>query len=54
MSMDLGFEDDDSRNVRESLDSHSQPLTDTDLIELEQQLTFGEKEEIASEGEGCV
>jgi hypothetical protein len=33
---DLGFEAVDSPNVREGLDSHSQALTDTDLIELEQ------------------
>jgi hypothetical protein len=37
---DLGFEDVDSTNVRECLDSHSQRLTDTDLIELEQQRTY--------------
>jgi hypothetical protein len=54
MSVHLGFEDVDSSNVRECLDSHSQPLTDTDLIELEQQRTFDKKEEIVSEGEGCV
>jgi hypothetical protein len=48
------LEDVDSLHVRESLDSHSQPLTNTDLIELEQQRTYGEKEEIASEIEGCV
>jgi uncharacterized protein with ParB-like and HNH nuclease domain len=41
-------------NVRECLDLHSQPLTDTDLIELEQQHTYDEEEEIASAGEGCV
>jgi hypothetical protein len=51
---DLGFEGVDSPNVREYLDLHSQPLTDTDLTESEQQLTYDEKEEIASEGEGCV
>jgi hypothetical protein len=51
---DLGFEDVDSPSVRECLDSHSQPLTDMDLIELEQQHTYDEKEEIASEGEGSV
>jgi hypothetical protein len=34
---DLGFEDVDSPNVRKSLDSHSQPLTGTELTELEQQ-----------------
>jgi hypothetical protein len=31
----FGFEHVDSPNVRECLDSNSQPLTDTDLIELE-------------------
>jgi hypothetical protein len=36
------------------MDSHTQPPTDTDLIELDQQRTCDEKEEIASEGEGCV
>jgi hypothetical protein len=36
---DLGFEDFDSPNAKECLDSQSQPLTDTDLIELEQQRT---------------
>jgi hypothetical protein len=41
--MDLVFEDDDSPSVREGLDSHLQPLTDTDLIELEQQSTYDEK-----------
>jgi hypothetical protein len=46
MSVYLGFEDIDSPDVRELLDSHSQPLTDTKLIELEQQLTFDKKEEI--------
>jgi hypothetical protein len=51
---DLCFEDVDSPNVRECLDSHSQPLTDTDRVKLGQQLTYDEKEEIASEGEGCV
>jgi hypothetical protein len=51
---DLGFKDVDSPNVTECLDSHSQALTDTDLIELEQQRTYDEKEEIAAEGEGCV
>jgi hypothetical protein len=51
---DLVFEDDDSPNVRECLDSHSQPLIDTDLTELEQRRTYDEKEEIASEGERCV
>jgi hypothetical protein len=51
---DIGFDDVDSPNVRECLDSHSQPLTDTDLAELEQQLTYDEKEEIASERERCV
>jgi hypothetical protein len=51
---DLGFEDVDSPNVRECLDSHSQPLTDTDLIEVHQQRTYDEKEETASEGEGCL
>jgi hypothetical protein len=40
---DLGFENVDSPNVRECLDSHSQPLTDTDIIELEQRLTYNEK-----------
>jgi hypothetical protein len=43
-----------SPNVRERLDSHSKPLTDTELIELEQQRTYDEKEEIASEGKGRV
>jgi hypothetical protein len=52
--MDIGFEDFDSPNVRECLDSHSRPLTDTDLIELEQQRVYGEEEEIASDGEGSV
>jgi hypothetical protein len=54
MSVDTGFEDGDSPNVRECLDSHSQPFTDTDIIELEQQRTYNKKKEIASEGEGCV
>jgi hypothetical protein len=40
----LGFED---------AVSHSQPLIDTDLIELEQQHTY-KKEEIVSEAEGYV
>jgi hypothetical protein len=53
MSVDLGFEDVNSPNVRENLDSHSQPLTDTGLIELERH-TYDEKEETASEGERCV
>jgi hypothetical protein len=44
---DLGFEDVDSPNVRECLDSHSHPLTNTDLMQLELQQT-------ASEREGCV
>jgi hypothetical protein len=51
---DLGFEDVDSPDVRECRHSHSQPLSDTDLSELGQRLTYGEKEEIASEGEGCA
>jgi hypothetical protein len=51
---DLGFEGVDSPKVRERLDSHSQALTDTDLIELEEQRAYDEEEEIASEGEGCV
>jgi hypothetical protein len=37
---DLGFEDVDSPNVRECLDSHSQALTDTDLTELEEQHAY--------------
>jgi hypothetical protein len=48
---DLGFEDVDSPNVGECLDSHSQALTDTDLIELGEQRAYDGKEEIASEGE---
>jgi hypothetical protein len=52
--MDLGFEDIDSLNVRECLDSHSQPLTDTDLTKLEQQRAYDEKEETVNEGEKCV
>jgi hypothetical protein len=52
--VDLGFQNADSRNVRESLDSHSEPLTDTDPIELDQHHIYDEKEEIASEGERCV
>jgi hypothetical protein len=40
---DLGFEDVDSPNIRECLDSHSQPLSDTDLTELQQQRTYDEK-----------
>jgi sugar-specific transcriptional regulator TrmB len=51
---DLGFEDNDSPNVRECLDSHSQPLTDTDLIELEQRCAYDVKEEIATYGENCI
>jgi hypothetical protein len=51
---DFGFEDVDSSNVRECLDSNSQPLTDTELVELEQQHTYDEKGEIASERDGCV
>jgi hypothetical protein len=37
---DLGFEDVESCNVRECLDSHSQPLIDADLTELGQQRTY--------------
>jgi hypothetical protein len=48
---DLGFEDVDSPNVRECLDSHS--LTRT-LQNWSNSVTYDEKEEIASEGEGCV
>jgi hypothetical protein len=51
---DFGIEDVDSPNVRERLDSHSQPLTAMELIELEQQRSCNEKEETASEGDGCV
>jgi hypothetical protein len=51
---DLGFEDVDSPSVRECLDSHSQPLTDTDLTESVQQRTYYKKEEIAYKGEGSV
>lgn len=40
--------------VREYFDLNSQPLTDTDLTELEQLRTYDEKAKIASEGEGCV
>jgi hypothetical protein len=54
MSVDTGFEDVDSPSVRECMDSHSQPSTDRDPIELEQQRTYDKKKEIASEGEGCV
>jgi hypothetical protein len=54
MSVDIGFEDVDSPDVRECLDSHSQPLNNPDLIELEQQHTYDKKKEIASEGGGCV
>jgi hypothetical protein len=54
MSVDLGFKDGDSPNVRECLHSHSLPLTDMDLIELRQQHTYDEKEDIASYGDGCV
>jgi hypothetical protein len=54
LAKDLGFEDVDLPSVRECLDSHSQPLTDMDLTELEQQCTYDEKEQIAAEGEGCV
>jgi hypothetical protein len=54
MSVDLGFEDADSPIVRESLYWHSQQLTGTDLIGLKQQRTYDVKEEIASEGDGCV
>jgi hypothetical protein len=46
---DLCFEDADSPNVRKCLYSHSYALIDTDLTELEQQRTYHEKEEIASE-----
>jgi hypothetical protein len=45
----FGFEDADSPNIRKHLNSHSQPLIDTDLTELEQQRSYDEKEEIASE-----
>jgi hypothetical protein len=41
-------------SVWECLDSHSQPFTNTDLTEFEQQCTYDEKAETASEGEGCV
>jgi hypothetical protein len=37
---DRDFEDTDSPNVSEYLDSHSQPLTDTNLTEMEQQRTY--------------
>lgn len=50
---DLGFEDVYLPNARECLNSHSQPLTDMDLVELEQQHTCNEKEEISYEGKGC-
>jgi hypothetical protein len=53
MSVDLGFEDVDSLNVRECLESHSQPFTDIDLTELGQPHIYDEKEETASEGDGC-
>jgi hypothetical protein len=48
------FEDGESPNVRKCLDSHSQPLTDMDLIEMEKQHTYDEKEKIVSEGAGRV
>jgi hypothetical protein len=48
---DLGFEDADSPNIREYLNSHSQPLTDTDLTELEQQRAHDEKGKTVSEYE---
>jgi hypothetical protein len=38
-----GFEDVDLPDVREWLDSHSQPLTDSDLVDLEQQPICDEK-----------
>jgi hypothetical protein len=50
ISVDLG----NSPNVREFLDAHSQPLTDMDLVELEQQHTYDEKNEITSEGDGRI
>jgi hypothetical protein len=46
---DLGSEDVDPPSVRECLESHSQPLSDTDLTEMEQRRACDEKE-----GEGCV
>jgi hypothetical protein len=39
----LGFEDVDSPAVKECLDSHSEPLTDADLIELQKQRTYDER-----------
>jgi hypothetical protein len=54
MSVDFGFEDVDSSNVKECLDSHSQPLTHMNLIELKPQGASDKSVEIASEGEGCV
>jgi hypothetical protein len=45
---DFAFEDVDSPSVKECLNLHSQPLTDMDIIELEQHHTYDEKEEIAS------
>jgi hypothetical protein len=47
MSVELGRD-------RECSDSHTQPLTDTDLTELWQQRAYDEKEENASEAEGRV
>ncbi len=41
----LGFEDVDSKNVHELLDSHSNELGDNDLIEIEHQIAYDEKEE---------
>lgn len=46
---DLGFEDVDSPHVKECLDLHSQPLTDMDIIELEQHHTHDRKKKLCLE-----
>ncbi len=41
----LGFEDVNSKNIHELLDSRSNELRDEDLIEIEHQIAYDKKEE---------
>jgi hypothetical protein len=51
---DLDFENVDSANVRECLDSHSQPITDTDLIDCSNSIPATRKNKLHLKERVCL